>query len=241
MKKNILMLLGLMIICLVFNSGCDVFDSGGGGGGGDDDDDPISWSEVFTDNFNRADTTYNPGNDYVNLGSNFSAYSYTGTGGIEITSNEVDCDTECVAEYVTPLSKPNSKLIVKFKSTNFSEVYQHGVYLLDNISIGSGCQVGVGYAYDNVSSYKLNVFDKVTEQPIGNGVDVTLNANTYYILEMIIYEGEVTATIKNISGTTLATTTETFDNGSCIIEEPSFHMAGDGNVYFDDFEIYTAD
>jgi len=212
----------------------------------DSSDDGTTWTEIFSDDFTRPDTTYIANaSDTLGLDYNVRADDTVG-GTIQITSNEVACGTKASAEYQTPLTVDNVKLTLKFRSDAFSNNAQDGVYLQDAITAPAGCQVSAGYFSDG-TGYALYILDKDTSPPdILATAAVTLSVDTEYMLEMAIDDGAVTGTIKSSAGATLAIATASAASTSnkyadCLMQEPSFSMNLTGTVHFDDFTISTGD
>lgn len=220
--KKLLHISLILSIGLFFN-GC------GGGDTSPGIDTTMTWTDVFTDNFTRADgalganyTTDVNINSTLGIVSNSAVYSATAASG-----------SSADAYYNTSVNDTNSRVSIKFTTGSSLNI--------DRISINARWTTGSndGYCYVigcDGSSFSLLRFDDTSGEDL-EIKNYTLQTNTTYIMEFAMVGSTLIGYLKDSGGTILSKVTAT--DATYSSGQVSFGAKGTAatTVTFDDFKI----
>ncbi|MBN1113814.1 MAG: hypothetical protein JXA66_00595 [Oligoflexia bacterium] len=193
----------------------------------------LDWTLLFEDNFT----------DDFRVG----AHTYNDTGILAVSGGEAVCQgSNCGVEYEGTGDSPDSakiKMSLKFKiseafDTDFDRV---GVFDPNDLG-GDECAHFAGVVYLAGSSVLAIVADEDAASPVASTA-VTLTPDTYYYLEFTGNDGELTATLKDVSGNQIEQVSGSVASG-CIYKEASFGASDEESaglsITMDDFEVYIS-
>jgi hypothetical protein len=233
--KKLVKIFSIVFVLCFFLSGC-----GGGGstnpGTGPDTtpgiDTTLTWTTVFSDDFNRADGP---------LGANYTVNIGGGVATFTIVSNKAVYDTPSdnhggEAKYINNVNDTNIRASVKF--TTGSNLNIETIGIIARFTAGSSDGTGYFLVGDQNGFY-IYRFDDTVDEQLGANTSITLKTNTTYILEFAIVGSTLIGYLKDSGGTILlkiTVTDSTYSTGKVVFGAEGTDAT---TIAFDDFKIET--